>query len=192
MARKFLYAIAVLLVLLIAGAFALRLWGTELARAAFVPESDFVEQAALADNAYRDSQMWLSHPGLTPDSDPARWQPDGAAPLTGEVPAFAVFFVHPTSYLERANWNAPLDDGQSRDRARTFLRGLASAFGEATEIWAPRYRQATFGAFLTDAPEATRAIDAAYRDVAQAFEQFLVNVDPDMPIVLAGHSQGAH
>src|SRR5690606_40773800 len=65
-----------------------------------------------------------------------------------------LFFVHPTSYLERARWNAPLDDARSQALARTFLRGMASAFAAADAIWAPRYRQATFGAFLTDAPEA--------------------------------------
>jgi hypothetical protein len=102
-----------------------------------------------------------------------------------------VFFVHPTSYLERAQWNAPLDDPQSRARARTFLRGMASPFAPASAIWAPRYRQAAFGAFLTDKPEAARAIDLAYRDVALAFDHFLQQVGPDVPIVLAGHSQGA-
>ena len=107
-----------------------------------------------------------------------------------DAPHFAVFFVHPTSYLERTHWNAPLDDAQSTSRARTFLRGLASAFS-AGDVWAPRYRQATFGAFLTDAPEASRAIDAAYRDVDQAFDYFLAQVGEDTPIVLAGHSQGA-
>jgi hypothetical protein len=107
------------------------------------------------------------------------------------VPPFAVFFVHPTSYLERAQWNAPLDDEQSQNRARLFVRGMASPFNQAAEIWAPRYRQAAFGAFLTDEPQADQAIDAAYRDVAQAFAFFVDSIDPNMPIVLAGHSQGA-
>jgi hypothetical protein len=196
MVRKFLYAIAVLLVLLIAGAFALRLWADELAEAAFVPSEAFVEQDPLAGNAYRDPAMWLSRPDMARERDPSRWEPEGAEPPAADTPRFAVFFVHPTSYLERTHWNAPLDDAQSRTRARTFLRGLASAFnigesGEASEVWAPRYRQATFGAFLTDEPEADQAIEAAYRDVAQAFEHFVATVDPDMPLVLAGHSQGA-
>ena len=68
---------------------------------------------------------------------------------------------------------------------------MASPFNSASEIWAPRYRQATFGAFLTDSPEARQAIEAAYRDVRQAFRFFLDSVDPATPIVLAGHSQGA-
>jgi hypothetical protein len=189
--RKFLYSITVLLVLIIAAAFALRLWGDELAQTAFVPSESFVEQDPLAQNAYRDTAMWLSHPRFTERTDPARWRPEGAPAPDPDAREFAVFFVHPTSYLERAHWNAPLDDAQSRSRARTFLRGLASAFGGASEIWAPRYRQATFGAFLTDEPEAAQAIDAAYRDVALAFDYFLAQVGEDTPIVLAGHSQGA-
>ncbi len=35
------------------------------------------------------------------------------------------------------------------------------------------------------------AIDAAYRDVEDAFAIFLSSIDEDMPIVLAGHSQGS-
>lgn len=190
MARKFLYAVAILLVLVVAVAFALRIWGEDLAAVAFVPSEEFVEQDPLAENAYRDTAMWLSHPRLPRESDPARWRPQGAD-VNVDAPEFALFFVHPTSYLERTHWNAPLDDAQSRGRARTFLRGLASPFAMANEIWAPRYRQATFGAFLTEEPDAQQAIEAAYRDVAQAFTYFLANVGEDTPIVLAGHSQGA-
>ena len=191
MARKFLYAVAVLIGLFLAALFALRLGSGTLSEIAFVPSGEFVEQPALAENAYADPAMWLSRPGLAPASDPARWQPPGAAAPSAEAPPFAMFFVHPTSYLERARWNAPLDDAQSRTRARTFLRGMASPFAAAREIWAPRYRQATFGAYMTDKPAAARAIDLAYGDVARAFEQFLRETGADVPIVLAGHSQGA-
>ena len=197
MARKFLYFIAVCIVLALAALLVMRLWSSELTRIAFVPGGEFEEQEPLAGNAYQDPAMWFSRPGLGATGDPARWQPrfaDGR-PADEEdsdsVPQFAVFFVHPTSHLERSRWNAPLDDGESQARARTFIKGLASPFNRASEIWAPRYRQATFGAFLTDEREAERAIDAAYRDVAQAFEYFVESVGPDMPIVLAGHSQGA-
>ena len=189
MARKFLYLIAGLTVLAIAVLFALRLAGTSLGAIAFVPSAEFVAQPALPANAYGDPAMWFSRPGLDPARDPARWQPPGAR-RGGEL-AVAVFFVHPTSYLERTGWNAPLDDAQSQARARTVLRGLASPFAGARAIWAPRYRQATFGAFLTDKPSAAQAIDLAYRDVAQAFDQFVREAGPDVPIVLAGHSQGA-
>src|SRR3546814_14637668 len=69
---------------------------------------------------------------------------------------------------------------------------MASAFADAGEVWAPRYRQATLGAFLaTDRVTAGKAIDAAYRDVEQAFDAFIEAQPKNRPIILAGHSQGA-
>ena len=195
MARKFLYIVAFLVFLVIAGAVALNIWSKQLTEFAFVPSEAFVEQSPLEANAYQDPAMWLSRPGMG-NADPARWQPayldQGAPPATGPKPRdFAVFFVHPTSFLARDKWNAPLDDAEANRVAQIYLKGMASPFNQASEIWAPRYRQATFGAFLTDSPDATKAIDAAYRDVRDAFRVFLASVDPDDPIVLAGHSQGS-
>lgn len=197
--RKFLYGIVIALLLVLAALFALRLYGEDLTRMALVPSVEFTGQEALDANAYADPGMWFSRPGMGAPVDPARWQPTYREGLPQPPPAaqaappppFAVFFVHPTSYYESARWNAPLDDAQSQDFARIFVRGLGSAFNQASEIWAPRYRQATFGAFLTDSPDSRAAIDAAYQDVAQAFDLFVASVDPQTPIVLAGHSQGA-
>ena len=229
MARKFLYAIAIIITIIVVGAIGLAIYGRELTDMAFVPRGEFVEQEALAANAYQDPAMWYSRPGIGID-DPARYQPAIAdAPVdpatrtpspeapaaeqsvgspdffetqgsrrgepadADEVPGFAVFFVPPTSYTKGAlgDWNAPLDDPETDALARTFLRGLASPFNRADEIWAPKYRQASVGAFLSDKPDAQMAIDAAYADVALAFDYFLESVDADKPIVLAGHSQGS-
>lgn len=207
MARKFLYFIAFVIIVVIAGAFALRIWSNELTEIAFVPRTEFVEQAALETSAYDSPEMWFSRPGIPAPQNPVRWQPAFAASDEAEtsgaeteteaatVPAApldaAVFFVHPTSYFDRNQWNAPLDDRTSQDRARLFLTGMASPFNQASEVWAPRYRQATFGAFITDSDQATQAIDAAYQDIEQAFDYFLQSISDDRPIVLAGHSQGA-
>ena len=226
MAKKFLYLIAIIIVLMIAALAVLQIWSKELTQAALVPTTEFVPTAQLEENAYEDPDLWYSRPGIGV-TDPARWQPayimpesegpetqagasqDGAAggaqaneetpPVSPLAPAartaeqhdFAVFFVHPTSHLERSSWNAPFGDEEAERIARTYIRGMASPFNAANEIWAPRYRQATMGAFLTDAPEAQQAIDAAYADVLQAYNYFLSSVDQDKPIVLAGHSQGA-
>ena len=197
MARKFLYIVAAIIVLVIAGGFVMAIWWKDLTRAVFVPGEAFVAQAPLEANAYDDPAMWLSRPGFGVN-DPARWQPaadrEGTtipAPDDGKAPEFAVFFVHPTSYLDRSSWNAPLDDAESQRIARIYARGMASPFNRASEIWAPKYRQATFGAFLTDAPDGQKAIDAAYEDVRQAFRFFVSSIDDETPIVLAGHSQGA-
>ncbi|MGB3738765.1 MAG: DUF3089 domain-containing protein [Pontixanthobacter sp.] len=196
MARKFLYFIAFCIVIVIAGAFALRIWSDEIAELALVPSADFETQEALADNAYEDPAMWFSRPGMGTD-DPARWQPPvrggarNSADRAQDASDFAVFFVHPTSFLDRARWNAPLDDPESQRVAKIYIRGMASAFNRADEIWAPRYRQATIGTFLTDGADADQALDAAYTDVAQAFAYFRASVGDDTPIVLAGHSQGS-
>jgi len=80
---------------------------------------------------------------------------------------------------------------EAATRAEIFARGLASPFGAARELWAPRYRQATFGAFLTDRADGTQALEAAYADVLAAFDHFAAHADPALPIVLVGHSQGA-
>jgi hypothetical protein len=122
--------------------------------------------------------------------DPSRWRPTGSADVVGENRA-AAFFIHPTTYLERDRWNALLDHRPSQSRAELFVRSQASAFSKVAEIWAPRYRQAAFGAFLLDNKDASSALDLAYGDVLAAFDQFVATVPADHPIILAGHSQGS-
>ena len=218
MARKFLYFIAAIILMILGVGIAYQLNPGWFGRVAFVPSSDFVPQAAVAANAYDNPKMWIARPGL-PD-DPSAWRPPAAEAEDGEASApepgarpliapakaaetsgaapiaplgdAAVFFVHPTSYYSKASWNAPLGDADADYRATLFVRGMASAFGDAGAIWAPRYRQATLGAFLAeDRVTAGKAIDAAYRDVEQAFDAFLAAIPKDKPIILAGHSQGA-
>jgi hypothetical protein len=189
-ARKFLYIVAGAVVLVLVALLVLRIFADELSSMAFVPTEKFSRSRPLADNAYASMDMWISRPGLG-ENDPARWLPKGVE-RDGESLGAAVFFIHPTSYFEKARWNASLTDAESRKLATRWVREMASAFNESPDVWAPRYRQATFGAFLTDKPDADRAIDTAYRDVAQAFGFFLATIDGKRPIVLAGHSQGAY
>lgn len=188
MARKFLYAIAFGVLLVIATLLGLRFWAKELSQLAFVPAARFHAPAPLANSAYQDGKLWISR-GAAQPSDPARWLPQGVAPVA-PVKA-SVFFVHPTSHFDRSRWNAPVTDAAPRQRAELFVRGFASPFNAATGIWAPRYRQATVGAFLTPKVAGLHALDAAYGDVLLAFDQFLTEADPKSPIVLVGHSQGA-
>ena len=187
LARKFLYVVAGVIVLAIASAFAYRIFGTEIMRWWAVPKAPFTALPPVAENAYADKAMWVAHPAFR--DDPARWTPPGVDRATDARPA-AVFFVHPTSFLGNARWNATLDDQETNDRAALFTRGQASAFNGIGRIWAPRYRQATFGAFMTGQSAANQALDLAYRDVAAAFDQFLKEAG-DAPIILAAHSQGS-
>ena len=197
MAKKFLYVVAIIIVLILVALIALNIWSKELTKLAFVPTVDFVEQSALEENAYHDPALWYSRPGIG-TSDPARWQPairnQGRTLPTPADPKpadFAVFFVHPTSFIDRTKWNAPFGEPEAERIAKLYIRGMASPFNQAEEIWAPHYRQATMGAFLTDSAEAEMAMNAAYDDVLQAFEYFITSADADSPIVLVGHSQGS-
>jgi hypothetical protein len=136
---------------------------------------------------YAGAENWIARPDI--HNNPSLWTPPGVA-RSGAVRA-EVFFIHPTSYLEKAHWNAPVNDAESQWRARLFVRSQASVFNDVGEVWAPRYRQATFGAFLTTAADAAPALDYAYRDVAAAFDWFVAHAPRDRPIILAGHSQGS-
>jgi hypothetical protein len=186
-ARRFLWVIAIIIMIVIAGAFIYRLFGPQIMRVAMVPSVSFAESEKAPDPLYGNVGGWLAHPGLA--ANPAKWAPEGyqAAPRPGAH----AFYVTPTAYLSRDRWNAPLDDAATNDRLAIFLRSQATVFNGVAEIWAPRYRQATFGAFLTDKADAGRALDLAYADVLRAFDSFVKAVPADRPIILAGHSQGA-
>lgn len=190
MARKFLYFITFCILVYIGGRLALQFYPEQLTRATFTPAKAFEPLPALAANAYDDPGMWLARPGMGA-ANPAQWVPGGLVEDAFALTT-AVFFVHPTSYLKKDHWNAPLDDADARRIAETMIRGEASVFNKSANIWAPRYRQATFGAFVSDKPEARQALDLAYRDVAEAFDAFVRAVPADQPIVLAGHSQGSY
>jgi hypothetical protein len=186
LARRFLWVVAILTMLVMAGALGYRLFETQLMKLAMVPGGRF-EAGAAAPLAYDKPALWIARPDIA--GNPSLWTPPGVAPAG---PARAeVFFIHPTSYLQRAQWNAPLGDTESQWRARLFVQSQASAFNGIGEVWAPKYRQATFGAFLTTEADAAKALDFAYRDVAAAFDWFVAHAPKDRPIVLAGHSQGS-
>ena len=187
MARRFLYVIAGLIMLGLAGAFGWTLFRDELMRVAFTPSVAFSPPRDRDAPDYAGADAWLSRPGQP--NDPADWVPKGFA--AAREPAIAAFFVPPTAYLSRARWTAPLHDPETEERLRLFTAGEASAFNGVAAIWAPRYRQATVGAFLAHTPDTQAAIDFAYGDVLAAFDAFLKQIGPDQPILLAGHSQGS-
>jgi len=186
-AVKFLWVIAILTMLFIAGAFAYRFFEKELMRWVMVPSAPFRDVPMPAGAEYRQARMWIARPDI--QGNPSLWAPAGFQPTTAA--RASVFFIHPTSFLESTAWNAPVDDAESQNRAALFVRSQASAFNSVGAIWAPKYRQAAFGAFLTSEDNARRALDFAYRDVLAAYEEFLREAPADRPIILAAHSQGS-
>lgn len=187
-ARRFLWIVAILLVLILAIAILWRLAGDRMLRFALTPGAAFDAAAVPPAPDYARGDAWLSRPGVRAD-DPARWTPAqfSAAPR----PAALVFFVSPTGYLDRAHWNAPIDDPETVERLDALTRMQASVFNGVGEIWIPRYRQATFGAFLKPGPDSVQALAIAYGDVLRAFDAFLKANPGNRPIILAGHSQGS-
>jgi len=185
-ARRFLGIVLFLTLLVVGGAFAIYQWGGQLLLKDAVPKGHFEQAKAGGGPDYSVASSWIARPGM-PD-DPSQWRPNGVAEPTRNA---AVFFIHPTTYLNTDRWNAPLQvGGDTEFRTRLFVQSQASAFNGVGHVWAPRYRQAAYGAFLLKSEDAEKALDLAYRDVSAAFDQF-VKESGDRPIILAAHSQGA-
>ncbi len=146
-------------------------------RIAFVPPHSFAEETPAAPLNYSTPEAWYQRP-----------KDEGL----GEG-GIDVFFVHPTTLLERSRWTDPLDDEATLARTdQLILRGQALAFApdDSFRLHIPRYRQATFGAFLDESGDGLKAIILAYGDVLRAFDAFKARIG-DRPFVLAGHSQGS-
>lgn len=186
-ARRFLAVILIFTIIVVAGAFAIFQWGGNVLLKEATPKGHFEAAEAGGGPDYTVSSSWIARPGLP--SDPALWLPDGVP--QSSAGAAAIFYIHPTTYLENDRWNAPLlAGGDAEFRTNLFVQSQASAFNGSGLIWAPRYRQAAYGAFLLDSRDAESALDFAYQDIAAAFDEFLKEAG-DRPIILAGHSQGA-
>ena len=188
-ARRFLIVIFWLIVLAVAGAFAVYQYGGTVLTRTMTPTGHFAAPPVKSGPDYALDSSWLAKPGLA--DDPSGWLPLGAtrAPTARRA---AVFYIHPTTFLDRSKWNATLDEGgDTAFRDALFVRSQASAFADAGAVWAPRYRQAAFGAFLLKSADAGKALDLAYGDVLAAFDRFLAAQPKKTPLILAGHSQGA-
>lgn len=188
MARIFLYAIATLVGLVVIGAILIQVFWEDLQMVALremtldVPYDDLPVPPA---PDYADAASWAARPG-TPNG--AEMRPEGVAKL--EKLPVDVFFIHPTTYLEKEYWNAPIDAPAAQAVMARVLKAQASPFAYTGRVFAPRYRQAAFGAFLAANGDTMRALDLAYEDVRAAFRHYLLFENDGRPFILAGHSQG--
>lgn len=186
--RRFLLFITVLTLLMVIGAVLMFQFGGTVLRDSFTPEGQFAPPPASSGPDYSAADSWIARPDIAGNA--SSWLPGGVTPppVRGDS---AVFYIHPTTYLRGDRWNAPLNERESGDRAELFVQSQSSAFNAAGEIWAPRYRQAAYGAFLLGNDSASKALNLAFQDVSAAFDSFLKAIPPGKPIILAGHSQGA-
>ncbi|MEM6999175.1 MAG: DUF3089 domain-containing protein [Pseudomonadota bacterium] len=148
------------------------------------PAHDFGSQPPPPAPDYTGDQHWAALPSLT---DPSDQRPQGVQQDLTDV---AVFFVHPTSYFGKT-WNQPLQDAAANWVVdERVLRHQASVFNGCCDIYAPRYRQATFFSFMDQADNGEQALQLAYGDVRAAFDAFLTRIG-NRPFIIAGHSQGS-
>ncbi|WP_417451743.1 DUF3089 domain-containing protein [Kordiimonas sp.] len=188
-AAKFLLAIAAIIVLILIAGIVFTSNQPTMMRWAFVPSHEIAtEDFGKAPN-YASENSWAARPGL---SSNALSLPDGVM-QTAMVPEADVFYIHPTTYLAKERWNAPLegDDAAVGRRKNFALRYQASSFNLAGQVYAPKYRQAAFGAFFDESGQGVQAIMRAHADVLAAFDHYISQDNKGRPFILAGHSQGS-
>ncbi|HTQ15167.1 MAG TPA: DUF3089 domain-containing protein [Rhizomicrobium sp.] len=152
------------------------------------PRQPFAAAAAPPAPDYAQKSAWAADGG----GDSNMWGPAGQRLSYPESRKADVFFIHPTTYFSNDHWNQPLDDADTNARTDTgTIRNQASAFNLCCRLWAPRYRQMTFGGFLQWSDSSAAAMDFAYSDVARAFAEFLGRIGPGKPFIVASHSQGS-
>jgi len=142
---------------------------------------------------YSKLAYWAAHPH--------KWDPSDSIPSDLRKSYVKdsladVFFLYPTSLTsgDDNRWNADIDD--STINTKTDLSSIlyqASAFSEKTRVFAPRYRQAHYRAFLTeDKRRADSAFAIAYSDIKNAFEFYITHENKGKPFIIAAHSQGTY
>lgn len=135
---------------------------------------------------YTDLDNWAGHAEKLDITD-SIFVP---TPRTFGVP---VFYVYPTVHFPKkgGTWNADSYSAEVREKTHYAVKMQSSAFNVAGPVYAPYYRQAAYQVYNVAANTTTvNAYNLAYNDVRAAFEQFLVDIGPDVPFVLASHSQG--
>lgn len=191
-AAVFLLFIAAIVVLVIVVAIFFGIWANsnpmKMLRIAFTPDHAF-ETASVNPLDYTSADNWAALPSKMGN---AGAKPAGVFDIA-MVPQADVFFVHPTTFLNAKHWNElEFSDAESNDRLfNRVLKIQASAFNTAGQIYAPRYRQATFGAFFDEDGSGQKALSLAFADVLAAFDNFINERSHDRPFILAGHSQGS-
>lgn len=184
-AVKFLWVVAGLIMLGVIALVAYQAFLPKLLRITYEPKISFADSPQGEAPDYSKVASWAAHPARPGTS---RDVPEGF--LVTDVPAVNIFYVTPTTYMNKARWNAPLDDAATNAQTDRMIRHQATAFNGVGRIWAPRYRQATLGAFFTEKQDRVQAFVLAYQDVASAFDTFL-EAAGDKPFIIASHSQGS-
>jgi hypothetical protein len=149
-----------------------------------------------ADASYADPGLWLCGANTAHDYclDPqvaTAIHPDNTqttstlTPATS--PALDCFYVYPSVDI-----TSPAGNETNYDNLPDILdpiREQAAPFSQVCKVYAPLYHQATYQSYYS--ANANQYLEAAYVDVAAAFQEYLTAYNHGRPFVLLGHSQGA-
>ncbi|WP_017669951.1 DUF3089 domain-containing protein [Blastomonas sp. AAP53] len=153
------------------------------------PPPAFASQTPAPAPDYAQDSAWAALPGI---AGPAQTVPQGHKAVTG-MQGVDVFYVHPTTYRTPDRWNAdPADATVNAWTDASVIARQAAVFNACCNIFAPRYRQASFLATRDRFMEGDggKAYALAYSDVLAAFDQWQATRNAGRPFILAGHSQG--
>ena len=153
------------------------IWREEILRTWLDPKQPFQTYTPPPAPDYAKASAWALIP-----ADPDLW--------SAADPPADIFFIHPTTFDGGRDWNGPIDDKRANHTlSNVMLPNYAGPFQRVGRVFAPRYRQASLYAFLTNKEDAQDARKFAYGDVKRAFAQFLT-YNFGRPIVIVGVEQG--
>ncbi|WND02458.1 DUF3089 domain-containing protein [Temperatibacter marinus] len=183
-----LIIVAVLIVM-----FAARIWWEQdpmgPMRLAFGIKTKIKDEASAHTPEYHKDSAWLVKPALIHPT--ASFRVDGAEGRSPEA-SVDVFYIHPTSGFANDRWNAAYDDAKATARSNSLaIKSHLTAFNQEARLFAPKYRQANFGAFFDTSGQNLQAFMLAYSDVVKAFDYYITNLNEGRPFFIAAHSQGS-
>jgi pimeloyl-ACP methyl ester carboxylesterase len=143
---------------------------------------------------YGDPALWLCKPGNDPNEclaniDATEFRKDGSQRVAQHVPAtdpaYDCFYVYPTVDISgRGNTTDFSDVSYILDA----LLNQAARFNRICEVYAPLYRQQSFGAGGALSGDA----ELAHGDVERAFLYYMEHFNHGRKFVIVGHSQGTN
>ena len=105
-----------------------------------------------------------------------------------------IFFLHPTSLTDKNRknvMNADIEDEEINLKTDgSSILYQASIFNRIGRIYAPRYRQAHIQRYFDTGNIQKEAFLLAYKDVRNAFLEYLEKWNEGRPLIIAAHSQG--
>ncbi len=150
------------------------------------------------DNDYRLGRNWLCRPdradACAVDQKVTRVGPDGSLKVEprprSSKPVADCFYVYPTTSLDQNPISDMVANADENDRiAAQFAR-----FGNVCRPFAPIYRQVTLTALRARlrGEKVDWDEERGYRDIRDAWREYLTHDNRGRPFVLIGHSQGAN